>query len=110
MLRDQGAWYRLEVGDVFTVHVGWDRYLCVGSDRPCADAVARTRELGLFPEPLTASPYAAEFDEPDVTGPVDEHFWIRVHTAPAARPPCSRRRLRRLLRPSLRTGRFLASH
>jgi small subunit ribosomal protein S1 len=23
-------------------------------DRPCADAVARTRELGLFPEPLTA--------------------------------------------------------
>jgi small subunit ribosomal protein S1 len=23
MLRDQGAWCRLEVGDMFTVHVGW---------------------------------------------------------------------------------------
>lgn len=59
MLRDQGAWCRLEVGDLFTVHVGWDQYVYVGSDQPCADAVARTRELGLFPQPLTASPCAA---------------------------------------------------
>ncbi|MCE0445519.1 hypothetical protein LT493_12195 [Streptomyces tricolor] len=36
MLRDQGAWCRLETGDVFTVHVGWDQYVYVGSDRPCA--------------------------------------------------------------------------
>ncbi|MFI8448721.1 hypothetical protein [Streptomyces erythrochromogenes] len=57
MLRGQGAWCRLEVGDRFTVHVGWDLYVYVGTDGPCADAVARTRELGLFPEPLTASPY-----------------------------------------------------
>ncbi|WP_406352534.1 hypothetical protein [Streptomyces sp. NBC_01635] len=78
MLRDQGAWCRLEVGDVFTVHVGWDQYVYVGSDRPCAEAVARTRELGLFPEPLTASPYAAEFDEAEVTEPADEDFWTRV--------------------------------
>lgn len=84
MLRDQGAWCRLEVGDLFTVHVGWDQYVYVGSDRPCADAVARTRELGLFPEPLTASPYAAEVDEAEVTEPADEHFWIRVHTALAS--------------------------
>ncbi|HET6359303.1 hypothetical protein [Streptomyces sp.] len=42
MLRDQGAWCRLEAGDVFTVHVGWDQYVYVGSDRLCADAVART--------------------------------------------------------------------
>ncbi|MFC9293740.1 hypothetical protein ACFTWH_06755 [Streptomyces sp. NPDC057011] len=55
------------MGEEFTVHVGWDQYVYVGSDRPCADAVARTRELGLFPEPLTASPYAAELDEPEVT-------------------------------------------
>lgn len=41
---------------MFTVHVGWDQYVYVGSDQPCADAVARTRALGLFPEPLTASP------------------------------------------------------
>lgn len=63
---------------MFTVHVGWDQYVYVGSDRPCAEAVARTRELGLFPEPLTASPYAAEFDEAEVTEPADEDFWTRV--------------------------------
>ncbi|MEU6670436.1 RNA-binding protein [Streptomyces sp. NPDC046727] len=85
MLRDQGAWCRLEVGDVFTVHVGWDQYVYVGSDRPCADAVARTRELGLFPEPMTASPHAAECDEAEVTEPADEDFWARVRRELAAR-------------------------
>jgi small subunit ribosomal protein S1 len=85
MLRDQGAWCRLEAGDAFTVHVGWDQYVYVGSDRPCADAVARTRELGLFAEPLTASPYAAEIDEAEVIEPADEDFWTRVRTALASR-------------------------
>ncbi|MGW6979232.1 RNA-binding protein [Streptomyces sp. NPDC054932] len=85
MLRDQGAWCRLEVGDVFTVHVGWDQYVYVGSDRPCADAVARTHQLGLFPEPLTGSPYAAELDEPEVTEAADEDFWARMRTALASR-------------------------
>ncbi|MFI1279284.1 RNA-binding protein [Streptomyces sp. NPDC020858] len=85
MLRDQGAWCRLEAGDVFTVHVGWDQYVYVGSDRLCADAVARTRELGLFPEPMTTSPYAAELEEPDVTEAADEGFWARVRTALASR-------------------------
>ncbi|WP_455361476.1 RNA-binding protein [Streptomyces sp. SYSU K21746] len=85
MLRDQGAWCRLEAGDEFTVYVGWDQYVYVGSDRPCADAVARTRELGLFPEPLTASPYAAEVDEAEVTEPADEDFWTRVRTVLASR-------------------------
>ncbi|WP_330334375.1 RNA-binding protein [Streptomyces sp. NBC_00536] len=88
MLRDQGAWCRLEVGDTFTVHVGWDQYVFVGSDRPCTDAVARTRALGLFPEPLTASPYAAEYDDTDeteVVEPAGEDFWARVRAELAAR-------------------------
>ncbi|WP_254076260.1 hypothetical protein [Streptomyces sp. P3] len=85
MLRAQGAWCRVELEDWFTVHVGWDQYVYVGSDQPCADAVARTRELGLFPEPLTASPYAAEADEAEVTEPADEHFWARVNAALASR-------------------------
>jgi hypothetical protein len=80
MLRDQGAWCRLEAGDVFTVHVGWDQYVYVGSDRLCAEAVARTRELGLFPEPMATSPYAAELEEPHVTEAADEGFWARVRT------------------------------
>ncbi|MEU6758335.1 hypothetical protein, partial [Streptomyces sp. NPDC046685] len=84
-LRDQGAWCRLEAGDEFTVHVGWDQYVYVGSNWPCEQAVARTRELGLFPEPLTASPYAAEFDEAEVTEPADGDFWTRVRTALASR-------------------------
>jgi len=71
MLRGQGAWCRLEAGDRLTVDVGWDQYVYVGSDRPCTDAVARTRELGLFPEPMTISPSAAELDEPEVTVAAD---------------------------------------
>ncbi|MFI8423520.1 RNA-binding protein [Streptomyces sp. NPDC085479] len=85
MLRDQGAWCRLEAGDAFTVHVGWDQYLYVGSDRLCADAVARTRELGLFPEAMTHSPYAARFDEPAVTEAAGEDFWDRVRSTLASR-------------------------
>ncbi|WP_327350310.1 RNA-binding protein [Streptomyces sp. NBC_01304] len=85
MLRDQGAWCRLEAGDVFTVHVGWDQYVYVGSDRQCADAVARTRELGLFPEPMATSPYAAKLEEPDVMEVADERFWARVRTVLASR-------------------------
>ncbi|MFD5883102.1 RNA-binding protein [Streptomyces yangpuensis] len=82
MLREQGAWCRLEAGDVFTVHVGWDQYVYVGSDRPCADAVARTRELGLFAEPMEVSPYAAE---PEVAEAADEGFWASVRAELAAR-------------------------
>ncbi|UQW99297.1 RNA-binding protein [Streptomyces sp. RerS4] len=85
MLRDQGAWCRLEVRDVFSVHVGWDQYVYVGTDRPCADAVTRTRELGLFPEPVAASPYAVEHDEPEVTETADEDFWARLLTTLASR-------------------------
>lgn len=51
------------------------------SSRPCEEALARTRELGLFPERLDASPYAFEAaeegqdiqrpgtDRPDIQGP-----------------------------------------
>ncbi|MEV7525420.1 RNA-binding protein [Streptomyces sp. NPDC091371] len=85
MLRDQGAWCRLEAGDAFSVHVGWDQYVFVGSDRYCAEAVARTRELGLFPEPMTASPYAFDPDEREVTEAADEDFWTRVRTELASR-------------------------
>ncbi|MFF9854244.1 RNA-binding protein [Streptomyces litmocidini] len=80
MLRDHGAWCQLEAGDAFTVHVGYDQYVYVGSDRPCADAVARTRELGLFPEAMPASPYATQLEEPEVTEAADENFWERVRT------------------------------
>ncbi|MCL6737036.1 hypothetical protein [Streptomyces neyagawaensis] len=82
MLREQGAWCRLEAGDVFAVHVGWDQYVYVGSDQPCTDAVARTRELGLFAEPVETSPYAAE---PEVTEAADEGFWALVRIELAAR-------------------------
>lgn len=75
MLRDSGAWCRLEVADRFTVHVGWDQYLYVGSDRPCERALALTRRLGLFPERLDSSPYAMETDGEEVRRPADDVFW-----------------------------------
>ncbi|MGW7271734.1 RNA-binding protein [Streptomyces sp. NPDC054864] len=84
MLREQGAWCRLEAGDTFTVHVGWDQYVYVGSDRPCPDAVERTRRLGLFPEPLSASPYAVDSDDLEVMEAANEDFWMRVRTTLAS--------------------------
>ncbi|MCX4767957.1 hypothetical protein OG562_44930 [Streptomyces sp. NBC_01275] len=81
MLRDNGAWCRLEEESMFAVHVGWDQYLYISSSRPCAEALARTRELGLFPERLDASPYAFEADEEGVQRPGDDDFWACLHRA-----------------------------
>ncbi|GAA2333085.1 RNA-binding protein [Streptomyces kunmingensis] len=84
MLRGQGAWCRLEQQNTFTVHVGWDQYVYVGTDRACEAAVARTSELGLFAQPITASPYAADLEEPEVTQAADEDFWLQVRAELAA--------------------------
>ncbi|MFF3873015.1 RNA-binding protein [Streptomyces sp. NPDC001978] len=81
MLRDSGAWCRLEVEGAFAVHVGWDQYLYVGSSRPCHVALAHTRELGLFPERLDASPYDFEPDEDGVLRPGDDDFWASLRRA-----------------------------
>jgi hypothetical protein len=83
MLRDNGAWCRLEVEGVFAVHVGWDQYLYIGSVRPCEEALARTRRLGLFPERLDASPYAFEAEEEERTAqrPGDDAFWADLRRA-----------------------------
>lgn len=79
MLRDNGAWCRLEIEGRFAVHVGWDQYLYVGSSEPCPGALARTRSLGLFPERLDASPYDAELaDEDGEQRSADEVFWARL--------------------------------
>ncbi|MBS2534429.1 hypothetical protein KGQ20_16785 [Catenulispora sp. NF23] len=87
MLRDNGAFCSLEVEDRFFVHIGWDQYTYLGSTEPCDDAVARTRELGLFPEPLAASPYEDAYedayDETGVQRPADADFWARLHTSVA---------------------------
>ncbi|MEV1049751.1 S1 RNA-binding domain-containing protein [Streptomyces sp. NPDC049887] len=80
MLRDNCAWCRLEAEGAFTVHVGWDQYLYIGSSRPCEAALARTRSLGLFPERLHASPYDFAPDDPEhVQRPADADFWARLH-------------------------------
>ncbi|WP_405626661.1 S1 RNA-binding domain-containing protein [Streptomyces sp. NBC_00016] len=79
MLRDNGAWCRLEAEGAFAVHVGWDQYLYVGSSRPCEAALARTRSLGLFPERLDASPYDFATDDPQhEQRPADADFWARL--------------------------------
>ncbi|WP_116245807.1 S1 RNA-binding domain-containing protein [Nocardiopsis sp. FIRDI 009] len=79
MLRAEGGWCRLEAGDAFTVHVGWDQYVYVGSHLPCHAAVARTRALGLFPEPMGISPYDISLDEEEgEQRPADATFWARL--------------------------------
>lgn len=84
MLRDSGAWCRLEVEDAFAVHVGWDQYLYIGSSRRCEEALARTRALGLFPERVDASPYDVEADGEDVQRPGDDEFWADLRWAVAS--------------------------
>lgn len=80
MLRDNGAWCRLEAEGAFAVHVGWDQYLYIGSNLPCETALARTRALGLFPERIDASPYDfAPDDAAYVQRPADADFWARLH-------------------------------
>ncbi|GAA3846063.1 hypothetical protein GCM10022403_092290 [Streptomyces coacervatus] len=83
MLRGNGAWCRLEVEDTFAVHVGWDQYVYIGSSRPCEEALARTRALGLFPERRDASPYDMVVDGEDVQRPGDDDFWAGLHWAVA---------------------------
>lgn len=53
------------------------------SSRPCEKALARTRELGLFPERLDASPYAfdAEEEGQGIQRPGDDDFWADLHRA-----------------------------
>ncbi|MEU9737433.1 S1 RNA-binding domain-containing protein [Streptomyces sp. NPDC048002] len=85
MLRDNGAWCRLEVEGEFTVHVGWDQYLYLGSSQPCEAALTRTRALGLFPERLEASPYDFAPDDPAyVQRPADADFWAHLGWTVAA--------------------------
>ncbi|WP_235454094.1 RNA-binding protein [Streptomyces olivochromogenes] len=83
MLRESGAWCRLEAEGAFAVHVGWDQYLYIGSGRLCEGALARTRELGLFAERLDASPYAVETDPEGVQRPGDDDFWACLRAAVA---------------------------
>ncbi|MFJ9844162.1 RNA-binding protein [Kitasatospora sp. NPDC101155] len=77
MLRGDGFYCRLEAAGRFEVHIGWDLYMYLGSRVPCPRAVERTRALGLFPEPLSASPYEPE-ERSDEQRPADETFWARL--------------------------------
>ncbi|MER7177953.1 RNA-binding protein [Streptomyces hyaluromycini] len=83
MLRDNGAWCRLEAEGTFAVHVGWDQYVYISSSRPCEEALARTRELGLFPRRMDASPYGFEAEEDGGQRPGDDNFWADLHRAVA---------------------------
>lgn len=56
MLREEG-WCRLVDDDRFYLHVGWDYYLYVGTDTPCARSVALAHEKGLFVDENFPSPY-----------------------------------------------------
>jgi len=56
MLRGEG-WCRLEKGDQFYVHVGWDYYVYVGTDRPCDGSVSLAEREGLFVDRDFPSPY-----------------------------------------------------
>ncbi|MEV0347579.1 RNA-binding protein [Nonomuraea sp. NPDC050680] len=81
MLRDNGAWCRLEAEDQFFVHVGYDQYVYVGSALRCSQAVALTQQRGLFAEPINQSPYDPQLDEDDSARrrPADDAFWAELN-------------------------------
>lgn len=59
LLREEG-WCRLEDGERFFIHAGYDYYLFVGSDRPCTESVEMAERLGLFVDRDFPSPYHRE--------------------------------------------------
>ncbi|GAA2669160.1 MULTISPECIES: RNA-binding protein [Actinosynnema] len=75
MLREEGAWCRLEAPGVFFTHVGYDQHVYVGTAGPCPAAVTRTRELGLFAEPIPDSPYDPCLTPPVTHDAADADFW-----------------------------------
>ena len=85
MLRDNGAWCRLEVDERFFVHIGYDQYMYIGSSEPCDDAVARVRDLGLFPVTVPGSPWDFDGVELEVPRPADDAFWAEVSELVAGR-------------------------
>jgi small subunit ribosomal protein S1 len=76
MLRDHGAWCRLEAAGRLFVHISYDQYLHIGSDQPCERAVARTFELGLFTVPVDG--YDPEIEAPAEQRPADAAFWAEL--------------------------------
>lgn len=79
MLRDNGAWCRLEVDGRFLVHIGYDQYMYVGSSLPCTRAVDLAHERGLFAERIPASPYEHSPDDEDGPArPADAEFWAEL--------------------------------
>ena len=85
MLRDNGAWCRLEVDERFFVHIGYDQYMYIGSSEPCDDAVVRVRDLGLFPVTVPGSPWDFDGVELEVPRPADDAFWAEVSELVAGR-------------------------
>jgi hypothetical protein len=77
MLRDNGAWCRLEIEGRFGVHVGYDQYLYFSSSTPCDHAAAVTHQFGLFAELIPESPYIPEPADPPARA-ADETFWKEV--------------------------------
>lgn len=86
MLRDNGAWCRLEVDGRFTAHVGYDQYLYLGTSVLPDRAVALAEASGLFAERIEWSPVAWESDDPPAR-PADSSFWDEVAALVTARGP-----------------------
>lgn len=74
MLRDHGAWCRLEVDGRFTAHVGHDQYLYLATGVAPDRAIARTADSGLFPERIDVSPWLWQSDDPPARA-ADSAFW-----------------------------------
>ena len=86
MLRDHGAWCRLEVEGRFTAHVGYDQYLYLASSAPPDRALARIEILGLFTERIDESPYLWQSDDPPARA-ADCTFWDEVRALVTSRGP-----------------------
>lgn len=79
MLRDSGAWCRLEVPGVLAVHLGEDSSMYIGGNIRCDTALTLANALGFRPVQLELSPLDAVYEEePGVQRPADDVFWARL--------------------------------
>ncbi|MBO1750501.1 hypothetical protein J4G33_01655 [Actinotalea sp. BY-33] len=80
------VWCRLEHFSGFAIHVGYDLYMYIVASKPCPKSVEAASALGVFPEPMSSSPYERDLDDMDHSARVvDASFWADVDALAAAR-------------------------
>ncbi|HEX8870896.1 MAG TPA: RNA-binding protein [Lentzea sp.] len=78
MLRDNGAWCRLEVDGRLGIQIDYDQYMHVGLAEPCDEALTRVEALGLFPWLVDGERRGLWPEDLSRPRAADDEFWAEV--------------------------------